>query len=265
MISPSLLSFACVLLATTSSALPTVPRATSPLPTPTASSSAIPWTPLAPAYFIPGSSPSSDAPSTLSARALEKRNFVLQVGKGKGRNAELVTITQSALPSWATATDSGGVIPGLLSDASGLLCGFVGDLPGCSPTPTAEPTLEPTAEPTASSTDSTPTPEPTPATPGLTNGLTYWSLKLTFGSTASFMQSTDFTRWIWGLPNSKVVQGVPRSAWAAGAREYNNGSVLEVAYPEGSINPGNTPQGGMGFYSSPSESSCSLFRFDLSS
>lgn len=246
MISPSVLSLVCLLLSTTSSALPTHSKAKSAAPLPAASSSEILWDPLAANYFVPGSSPSSNDTRTVASRTLKKRNFVLQVGKGKGASAGLVTITQSALPSWATASDSAGLIPGLLSDAGGLLCGLVGALPGCD----SETSLS--ATPTATETAPTSPPTPTPATPGLTNGVSYWSLKTTFGSLASLMQSMDFTRFIWGESNSKVVQGVPRIAWAAGAKEYNNGSALEVAFPAGSINPGNQPQGGIGLYSSPS-------------
>ncbi|KEP53282.1 polysaccharide lyase family 14 protein [Rhizoctonia solani 123E] len=63
----------------------------------------------------------------------------------------------------------------------------------------------------------------------------------------------------FGKPNLRVVQGIPASASLTnfapvptGTLEWNNDmSALEVSFPKGSINPGNSPQGGADFYANP--------------
>ncbi|EGG05352.1 family 14 polysaccharide lyase [Melampsora larici-populina 98AG31] len=63
-------------------------------------------------------------------------------------------------------------------------------------------------------------------------------------------------RWSWGrddnvevLPSLPVVSALENT----GRPTMNVGNVIQVRYPEGSINPANreAPQGGMGFYASP--------------
>ncbi|CCO29473.1 polysaccharide lyase family 14 protein [Rhizoctonia solani AG-1 IB] len=69
----------------------------------------------------------------------------------------------------------------------------------------------------------------------------------------------NILKYGFGKSNLKVVQGIPRSASLAanvptptGYLEWNNEMyALEVFFPEGSINPGNSPQGGADFYASP--------------
>ncbi|CAE6446151.1 unnamed protein product [Rhizoctonia solani] len=69
----------------------------------------------------------------------------------------------------------------------------------------------------------------------------------------------DIIKYGFGKSNLKVVQGIPALASLAisapvptGISEWNNDmSALEVFFPEGSINPGNSPQGGADFYANP--------------
>lgn len=77
--------------------------------------------------------------------------------------------------------------------------------------------------------------------------------------------SRDFTlddfgiqRWNWGKEdNVKVLPAlpVPSARQSTGRETSNDGNVIQVRYPGGSINPANAnaPQGGMGFYASPRE------------
>ncbi|CAE6482649.1 unnamed protein product [Rhizoctonia solani] len=69
----------------------------------------------------------------------------------------------------------------------------------------------------------------------------------------------NIMKYGFGKPNLRVVQGIPASASLTnfapvptGTLEWNNDmSALEVFFPEGSINPGNSPQGGADFYANP--------------
>ncbi|CAE6431981.1 unnamed protein product [Rhizoctonia solani] len=69
----------------------------------------------------------------------------------------------------------------------------------------------------------------------------------------------NILKYGFGKSNLKVVQGIPSSAsltantpTPTGYLEWNNEmSALEVFFPEGSINPGNSPQGGADFYANP--------------
>ncbi|KDN44455.1 hypothetical protein RSAG8_05502, partial [Rhizoctonia solani AG-8 WAC10335] len=69
----------------------------------------------------------------------------------------------------------------------------------------------------------------------------------------------NIIKYGFGKSNLRVIQGIPASASLTtfapvptGALEWNNDmSALEVFFPEGSINPGNSPQGGADFYGNP--------------
>ncbi|KAF8706000.1 Alginate lyase, partial [Rhizoctonia solani] len=69
----------------------------------------------------------------------------------------------------------------------------------------------------------------------------------------------NILKYGFGKSNLKVIQGVPSLAslitttpMPVGSLEWNDGmSSLEVFFPEGSINPGNSPQGGADFYANP--------------
>ncbi|GAA6003246.1 hypothetical protein JCM10207_001823 [Rhodosporidiobolus poonsookiae] len=86
---------------------------------------------------------------------------------------------------------------------------------------------------------------------GLTDGLTYWKQKTGFYSLASFIADVvNNANFSWGSSNVAVVtSGPPASEWTNGDVTDSN-PALQVAYPAGSRNPGKTPQGGVGFYSS---------------
>lgn len=63
----------------------------------------------------------------------------------------------------------------------------------------------------------------------------------------------------FGKSNLEVVQGIPASASATGPAPIPTGSLawnnemsaIQALYPKGSINPGNSPQGGADFYANP--------------
>ncbi|GAA5954385.1 hypothetical protein JCM3765_004444 [Sporobolomyces pararoseus] len=85
---------------------------------------------------------------------------------------------------------------------------------------------------------------------GLTDGSTFWKEKSSFYSVDSFTTDVvDNQHYSWGADNIAVVQGVPAKEWTGG-KQGDKLSALQVAYPKGSRNPGNNPQGGVGFYSS---------------
>lgn len=94
------------------------------------------------------------------------------------------------------------------------------------------------------------------------SNVNYWSLRKDFGKdlSADFSMKT----WAWGstlvtalptLPTMASVfpVGAQPSAPPNKAPSRNTGRVLQVKYPQGSVNPASTPQGGVGFYASPSE------------
>ncbi|BGP13614.1 hypothetical protein JCM10213_007790 [Rhodosporidiobolus nylandii] len=106
----------------------------------------------------------------------------------------------------------------------------------------------------ASSTTKTTTsakPTSTSTSSGLTDGVTFWKEKTYFYSLASFIQDVvDKANFSWGGNNVAVLKtGPPKSAWTGG-KQRDTRPALQVAYPAGSRNPGKTPQGGVGFYSS---------------
>ncbi|GAA5983412.1 hypothetical protein JCM5350_007641 [Sporobolomyces pararoseus] len=85
---------------------------------------------------------------------------------------------------------------------------------------------------------------------GLTDGSSFWKEKSSFYSVDSFTTDVvDNKHYSWGADNIAVVQGVPAKEWTGG-KQGDKLSALQVAYPKGSRNPGNNPQGGVGFYSS---------------
>ncbi|QRV86810.1 polysaccharide lyase family 14 protein [Ceratobasidium sp. AG-Ba] len=63
----------------------------------------------------------------------------------------------------------------------------------------------------------------------------------------------------FGMSNLKVVHGIPASASVSASGSVPTGvlkwtnemSAIEAFYPKGSINPGNSPQGGADFYANP--------------
>ena len=144
------------------------------------------------------------------------------------------------------------------------------------PTSSPSPGTPPKASPTSPS-PSTPLPTPT-GNPGLSNGLTFWKLKTTFNSLASFSQAIARASWSWGSLNVQTIEFVPSKRYSAtgltlgksssmvgmsggsgriGEPRANNGSVLMVRFPKNSVNPSNLPVGGTGFYGLPRQS-CSL-------
>src|SRR5258708_6385099 len=76
----------------------------------------------------------------------------------------------------------------------------------------------------------------------------------------------NITRFADGKDNIQVVQGIPASASATSSSSattaattgsfatpsWSNGtSTIQLRYPKGSVNPGNSPQGGADFYATP--------------
>ncbi|KAM0754315.1 hypothetical protein T439DRAFT_175419 [Meredithblackwellia eburnea MCA 4105] len=58
--------------------------------------------------------------------------------------------------------------------------------------------------------------------------------------------------WAFGSQNAAFVSQVPASAYTSGKTDgTNNEPALRALYPAGSYSPGNTPQGGIGFYAAP--------------
>ncbi|GAA5904012.1 uncharacterized protein JCM6883_002054 [Sporobolomyces salmoneus] len=85
---------------------------------------------------------------------------------------------------------------------------------------------------------------------GLTDGVSFWKEKSSFFSVDSFTTDVvDNKHYSWGGNNIAVYQGVPAKEWTSG-KQGDKLSALQVAYPKGSRNPGNSPQGGVGFYTS---------------
>ncbi|KAJ1304367.1 hypothetical protein OPQ81_005520 [Rhizoctonia solani] len=88
-----------------------------------------------------------------------------------------------------------------------------------------------------------------------TPGENTWRVPASFQNLDCF----NIIKYGFGKPNLKVVQGIPTSASLpafppvpTGALQWNNDmSALEAFFPEGSINPGNSPQGGADFYANP--------------
>lgn len=109
----------------------------------------------------------------------------------------------------------------------------------------------------ATTSSSRPTPAPTQVRAS-------WSLPADF--TKDFSSAFGVNRWAWGaslvtpLPGiPTTITPVPQSTLAAQNRARpsiepapNAGPVMQVRFPQGSINPGGSPQGGVGFYASPS-------------
>ncbi|KAG8713242.1 hypothetical protein FRC11_012865 [Ceratobasidium sp. 423] len=99
-------------------------------------------------------------------------------------------------------------------------------------------------------------PEPRPTqTSAPTPGENAWKAPANFQNLEYF----NILKYGFGESNLRIVQGIPTSAsltafapTPTGILEWNNDmSVLEVSFPEGSINPGNSPQGGADFYANP--------------
>ncbi|GAA6000063.1 hypothetical protein JCM10207_006035 [Rhodosporidiobolus poonsookiae] len=87
-----------------------------------------------------------------------------------------------------------------------------------------------------------------------------------------FSAALAVKKWAWGKDNVAVVSGIPSSAWAPTASatettsprmnaahrafprvDLTNSTMLQVEFPQGSINPGNKslPTGGLGAYLTP--------------
>ncbi|GAA6013117.1 hypothetical protein JCM11491_005186 [Sporobolomyces phaffii] len=121
-------------------------------------------------------------------------------------------------------------------------------------TTTKAKTTTTTSKPKTTTTTTTTTTKQSVQTPssggGLTDGNTFWKEKSSFYSLDSFTTDVvDNKHYSWGANNVAVVQGVPASEWTGG-KQGDKLSALQVAYPKGSRNPGNSPQGGVGFYTS---------------
>lgn len=114
---------------------------------------------------------------------------------------------------------------------------------------------------------------PVGAAPTAAPGAT-WSLTSAFGN--DLPAELGVKTWEWGQTNVQVLQGIPETAWAratpppapaaSGAppapgakalvrpmRDFSNATVMQVLYPDGSINPANkvAPVGGTGMYLTP--------------
>ncbi|CAE6508847.1 unnamed protein product [Rhizoctonia solani] len=99
-------------------------------------------------------------------------------------------------------------------------------------------------------------PEPGPTQTSVpTHSENTWQAPTNFENLECF----NILKYGFGKSNLNVVQGIPASASLTafapaptGTHEWNNDmSALEVFFPEGSINPGNSPQGGADFYANP--------------
>ncbi|KAG9126715.1 hypothetical protein FRC07_002258 [Ceratobasidium sp. 392] len=95
-------------------------------------------------------------------------------------------------------------------------------------------------------------PTPTTKTPPPEN---VWNPPADFANLDCF----GILKYGFGKSNLKVVHGIPPAASASATTPYLTGalkwtnemSAIEAFYPEGSINPGNSPQGGADFYANP--------------
>ncbi|KAG8753039.1 hypothetical protein FRC12_011686 [Ceratobasidium sp. 428] len=97
-----------------------------------------------------------------------------------------------------------------------------------------------------------PSPTPTTKTPPPES---VWNPPVDFANLDCF----GILKYGFGKSNLKVVHGIPLSASASAStpapsstlKWTNEMSAIEAFYPEGSINPGNSPQGGADFYANP--------------
>ena len=109
-----------------------------------------------------------------------------------------------------------------------------------------------------------PTPQPRPT------ALPSWSLPADF--TKDFSSAFGVNRWAWGSSLVTPLPSIPVSIPTAAATlkpqnlarpsttpSPNAGPVMQVRFPQGSVNPGASPQGGVGFYASPSKPNCSRY------
>lgn len=106
---------------------------------------------------------------------------------------------------------------------------------------------------------STPAPTPSPS-PSMTVSARIWETGTNFT-----LDDLGVQRWTWGkADNVALLSGLPvlSAVQSTGRDSLNQGNVIQVRYPAGSINPANQedPQGGMGFYASPR---ASFFHFCL--
>jgi hypothetical protein len=101
-----------------------------------------------------------------------------------------------------------------------------------------------------------PPPPPSPAShPESISPKDAWSPPADFENLDCF----GILKYGFGKSNLKVVHGIPASASVTafapvptGRLEWTNDmAAIETFYPEGSINPGNSPQGGADFYANP--------------
>jgi len=86
---------------------------------------------------------------------------------------------------------------------------------------------------------------------------TSWSAPATFSDLTSF----GISSFAYGQQNLEILDAIPVSASAVNAAAEsslpgpaagnNSSSVLQLFYPESSINPGSEPQGGSDFYATP--------------
>ncbi|KAH8929198.1 polysaccharide lyase family 14 protein [Atractiella rhizophila] len=93
----------------------------------------------------------------------------------------------------------------------------------------------------------------------------FWSLPPSF-TLSDLPAAFNFSEWAWGESNVQVIDRIPNNSTSfeptstkvsnpstASTSEKEKGSIIQVLFPQGSVNPGNdhAPIGGAGFYSQP--------------
>ncbi|BGP16571.1 hypothetical protein JCM10213_000517 [Rhodosporidiobolus nylandii] len=130
------------------------------------------------------------------------------------------------------------------------------------PSPSSRASSRPAS--TASRSPAATTPAPSPIA---------WTAPSNFDN-GDFSAALAVNKWAWGQSNVALVTGIPSSAWATSAApsataapkgvnhaatknlprvDLTNSTMMEVSFPQGSINPGNKslPTGGTGMYLTP--------------
>ena len=185
-----------------------------------------------------------------------------------GQTLPILTAPPITLPLLATTTTTETVLSTVtVHDVSTALLLVAGE-PEFTPFTVTETRIRVASRTATATATATITARPSSSTGSMPPALASWSLPQDW--TANVTSAFGVKTWAWGkslvtplpsLPASALVRdpNVPATLKAQPMARpstlpaSNNAPVLQVQFPQGSVNPGGQPQGGVGFYAQPSE------------
>ena len=211
--------------------------------------------------ILAGPLPTAAAPTALPPSSS------LSSSKG-AQSLPILTTPPSALPLLATTTTTETILSTVtVHDVSTALLLVAGE-PDFTPFTVTETRIRVASRTATATATATITARPSSSTSSVRSALASWSLPQDW--TANVTSAFGVKTWAWGKSLVTPLPSLPASAFVRDPNvpatlkaqpmarpstlpASNNAPVLQVQFPQGSVNPGGQPQGGVGFYAQPSE------------